>query len=427
MSTTNHLNIHHMNHAPMIPRLISSELAAAMADTPVVLIHGARQVGKSTLMRWAVDRGLCRQSVTLDNLSVLSAASGDPQGFIAGLQAPVAIDQIQRVPELLLAIKEAVDRNRRPGMYLLTGSSNVMQVPRLADSLAGRMQVLMLRPFAEAELAGVTYSFIDRAFAKSFDGGKGHASCADTVERILRGGYPEAVSRTDPRRRDAWFRSYLDTVLQRDIQELAAIEGLADLPRLLAMLAGRACGLLNTQDLSRGIGIPATSLKRYLALIERVFLVGFLPAWSRNIGTRMVKSPKVLFSDPGLLAHLLGATRESLPLNPQTLGPLAETLVATELLKQSAWSSAQAAMHHFRTHAGREVDLVLESRDGGVVGVETKAASTVTRGDFAGLIALREAAGASFVRGIVIHNGPETVPFAPDLFAAPFAALWSGD
>lgn len=409
----------------MIRRHLEDQVVAALADTPVTLLVGARQTGKSTLcQQLAVGRHRARY-LTLDDATTLAAARTDPVGFVASIDSPVVIDEVQRAPDLFSAIKLAVDRKRTPGRFLLTGSANVLLLPRVSDSLVGRMQVLMLWPFSQGEIEGAREGFIDAVFGRKAPPlAAGRQSREDILGRALRGGYPEILTRSDPRRRRAWYESYVTTILQRDVRDLANIEGLASLPRLLALIASRATSLLNYADLSRGTALPQSTVKRYLALLENTFLTRAIPAWSANLGKRLVKAPRLAVGDTGLLAHLVGASPEKLRTDPGAAGPILENFVAMELIKQATWSSVAVALHHFRTAAGQEVDLVLERDDGKIVGIEVKAAASVAATDFRGLHALREAARDRFLRGIVLYTGREAMPFGPSLFALPASAIW---
>jgi predicted AAA+ superfamily ATPase len=414
----------------MLPRALQPALEAALADTPVVLLHGARQTGKTTLAR-SIDPKR-RRYITLDDGAALAAAASDPDAFIAGLDGPVVIDEVQRAPGLFRAIKATVDRDRAPGRFLLTGSANVLALPRASESLAGRMQILTLWPMSQGELDGRRERFIDSLFDPDKPAAAALAattsSAATTVlDRILRGGFPEAASRDNPDRRAAWFESYVSTILQRDVRDLANIESLTAMPALLGVLAARSSGLLNSADLSRSLSIPATTLKRYLALLEAVFLFVPLPAWTGNIGLRAAKAPKAMLGDTGLAASLLGADQGRLTADPALLGSLLESFVAMELRKQAGWSRTRVRLHHFRTHSGREVDIVLEATDGRIAGVEVKAGRAVSPDDFAGLRTLAETAGRKFRAGIILYGGSETVQFGPGLLAAPHSALWQGN
>jgi predicted AAA+ superfamily ATPase len=408
----------------MIRRHIEDSILRAMTDTPVLLLNGARQTGKTTLAQ-AMAAGAGSQYFTLDDSATLALAAGDPSGFIRNLSGPVVLDEIQKAPDLFPAIKLAVDKDRRPGRFLLTGSANVMTLPRLSESLAGRMEIIPLYPFSAGELAGVTEGFLPRLFAGSITALKPTPACEDTEARLIRGGYPEATERTADDRRAAWFASYISTLLQRDVRDLARVDALHTLPNLLKLLAARASGLLNLADVGRDAGLPHTTLTRYLALLETVFLVHRLPAWSRNLGQRLVKAPKLHLVDTGLACHLLGADARRLSEDRPLLGRLLESYVVGELRKQLSWTDPQTALYHFRTATGSEVDVVLEKPDGSVAAVEVKAGATVAPSDFAALKALRDQLGTQFRTGVVLYQGDQTVPFGDKLWLAPVSALWA--
>jgi predicted AAA+ superfamily ATPase len=411
-----------------VNRHLADAILTSLTDSPVVFIQGARQTGKSTLARSLKPGGAPARYLTLDNSAVLSAAESDPSGFIDGLSdsgARTVIDEVQRAPGLALAIKAAVDSNRRPGQFLLTGSAHFMVLPKLADSLAGRMEIHTLRPFSQGELHGQRDAFIDAIFGQRFLPGIGDSlSWKQLAPRIVQGGYPEMIRRLDSTRRRSWFESYITAILQRDVRDISNVRDLDEMPRVLTMAASRAAGLLDYADISRSLAMPQTTLKRYMGLLEATFLIHLLPAWSVNIGKRLVKAPKLLLNDTGLLLHLLGAA-DRLATDTMLGGPVLENFVALELFKQQGWSRLRPEIHHFRTHSGDEVDLVLEDGEGRVVGVEVKASGTVTAGDFKGLRVLAEAAGARFVRGIVLYTGDTPVPFAKNLMALPVTTLWA--
>jgi len=408
----------------MIPRHISAQLLEALSDSPVVLLHGARQTGKSTLVKHLATTDHPARYITLDDTSVLSAAGADPAGFVGGLEGPVALDEVQRAPGLFLAIKADVDRKRRPGRYLLTGSANVLALPKLSETLAGRMEILTLWPFSQGEIEGRRETFVDALFEGRPAAQVQPRPPADLVERILRGGYAEACQRPSWRRRRAWFNSYVTTLLQRDVRDLANIEGLTAMPRLLSLLASRVGSLVNQAELARSLGIPQTTLKRYMALLQATFLLQLLPPWSSNLGKRLVKSPKLYLSDTGLAASLLGAGGDEGLKDLQLLGPLVENFVVMELRKQITWSRTQPTMFHFRTLTGQEVDVVLESPSGKIVGVEVKTSASVRAGDLRGMRVLAEQTGNRFAGGVVLYAGGEVVPFARNMHAIPLPALW---
>lgn len=410
----------------MITRNITYDLIAALGDSPVVFIHGARQTGKTTLVKWLSKSLYPARYITFDDAGMLAAARNDPAGFLSGMQEPLIIDEVQRVPELFLAIKAEVDRERRPGRFLMTGSADVLLLPRLSESMAGRMEILTLWPLSQGEIEGRKENFVDLVFNASFSPQTGKPySKLEYFKRIVTGGYPEILTRASSKRKRAWFGSYITTILQRDIRDLANIEGLTELPRLLSLLAIRATSLLNFSEISRSLGMPQSTLKRYITLMETTFLIHSLPAWSGNLGKRLVKSPKLLVSDTGLMSYLLGLGDSQIAAEGPTSGILLEDFVMMELYKQINWSDTLPKMFHFRTQIGQEVDIVLEDASGRVVGIEIKASTTPRPGDFKGLKVLADSLGKRFVRGLLLYLGRETIPFGAKLHALPVGSLWS--
>lgn len=417
-----------VDNIDMLRRHITDRLHDALADTPAVLVNGARQTGKSTLVQSPDLASQNRQYLTFDDPGILAAAKRDPNGFVAGLNAPVTLDEVQHVPELFPVIKAAVDRNRQPGRFLLTGSADVMLLPKLSESLAGRMEALTLWPFSQGEMHGVTESFVDTLFSPKPVGWSGKSAMVrrdELLATVLAGGYPPAVARQRVARRDAWFQSYVMTMLQRDIRDLANIADVTAVPRLLTVVAARAGGLLNFADLSRTVALPQTTLKRYFALLESTFLVQLLRPWATNLGKRVIQTPKVYLNDTGLLAHLLGVTIERLKAEGNLAGGILENFVLMELRKQSTWSATQPELFYWRTASGQEVDVVLEDRAGRLTGVEVKAAATLGANDVRGLQALASEAGKKWVRGVVLYTGNEVIPFSANLHGVPITQLWS--
>lgn len=409
----------------MYSRNITHSVTESLKDTPVILLNGARQTGKSTLVRWLCENEHPADYRTLDDVNVLSAAAADPVGFLEGTKGPLIIDEIQRAPELFLAIKALVDKDRRPGRFLLTGSANVLLLPKLADSLAGRMEIISLWPFSQGELQGQKETFIDLVFSPDPPTLKTAGMEREKLfSRVLLGGFPEVVQRPSEARQKAWFSSYIATILQWDIRDLSRIEGLTSIPRLLSILGARAATLLNFAELSRTSGLIQSTLKRYMALLEATFLIKLLPAWSGNLRKRLVKSPKLFVNDTGLLGFLIGMDKTRLQAEPQLGGALLENFVVMELTKQISWSRTQPQMFHFRTSAGKEVDMILENAAGRLVGIEVKSSATVKSDDFSGLKVLAEEVPDRFVRGIVLYTGQQIVPFGKNLMAMPISTLW---
>lgn len=387
----------------------------------MVLLLGGRQVGKSTLAQALVAEGLLDRYLTLDDLSLLAAAQLDPQGFLSGLQGRVVLDEVQRAPGLLLPLKALVDRDRRPGRFLLTGSANLLALPKAAEHLVGRMALFTLWPLSQGEVEGRKEEFLPALFAEELPPLQGEGK--PPLERLLRGGYPEAVL-LPPERRGAWFRDYLATLLAREVRELGQVERLGELPRLYALLAARPAQLLNWAELARTLGLPATTLRRYFALLETLYLVHTLPPWQAHLGKRLAKSPKVLPTDSGLALHALGLERAHLEGDPTLLGKYLEAFVAMEVVKQAGYAGFRLGVFHYRSHSGEEVDLVLEGPGGRVVGVEVKAQGSLRPEDLRGLKSLGQALGPRFHRGVVLYLGRETVPFAKNLYALPLEAPW---
>ena len=396
----------------------------ALKDTPVVLVNGARQTGKTTMVR-AIANARRAQYVTLDDHATLEAALNDPPGFIAGLGKFAVIDEVQNAPNIFRAIKASVDRDRRPGRFLLTGSANVLVLPRLGDSLAGRMEIISMFPFAQDELKGRRSGFIDKVFAA-----RPVMSAGEPVDRkalaalVLAGGYPEVITRRQSGRRSAWYSAYINSILQRDVRDISNITGIVDLPRLLNALSIRNSGLLNLADLSRTMDIPHSTLRRYMALLEATFLSVPLTAWSASRGKRLVRSPKVQLVDSGFAAHLAGIDSVARLKDGPSMGPLLENFVVNELRKMAGWSKLRVNLFHYRTEKGREVDVVLEDAKGRIVGIEVKASAAIGGNDIEGLKDLRATAGKKWIRGLVLHPGTGITPFAKDLHAVPLNALW---
>ncbi len=410
-----------------IARAITPRLLAALGDTPAVMLVGPRQAGKSTLVQSLAAGEHPARYLSLDDLGTLDAARRDPVGLIENADGPLIVDEIQRAPELLLPIKAVIDRDRRPGRFILTGSAQVMLLPRVSESLAGRIEVHTLWPFSQAEIEGVTGRIVELLLDGSSQPSSAPASTReDLIERIVRGGFPEAVAREDDRREE-WLASYLTVIAQRDLRDLANIERLAQVPAVLASLAARVRAPLNKTEVSSSVGIPRTSLDRYLTLLEHVFLLHRLPAWHTNRIKQIAKAPKLLLSDSALLTHLLRTDRERLSNDDSLLGVVLECFVGMELVKQLSVARTRASLLHMRTATGAEVDFVLESTDGRLAGIEVKASATVRGKDFKHLTTMRDRIGKErFVRGVVLYTGAERLPFGERLEAWPLATLWTG-
>lgn len=409
-----------------IPRMARQLVLEALTDTRVVFVAGARQVGKSTLARQVAADEHPASVVSLDEEVPLQAARSDPAGFIAAFDGPVVIDEVQRAPGLLLAIKDRVDRDTRPGRFLLTGSADVFASHRVHEALTGRMETIALWPLSQFEIreSRASENAIDTLLA-------GHAPAVRDapigreafVAAAAAGGYPEARLRPAGRRRERWFANYMQDTLSRDLRDITDAFKLGEMPRLMRLLASRSAGELVYRNLASKLELTGETVKSYVRLLEAVFLVKSLPAWRPGIGAREVRAPKVYIVDSGLLAHLLGADEARIGHDDQVTGRLLESFVAMELLRLSEWAGTDVRLHHYRQ--GRdEIDLIMESRSGEIVAVEVKASATIRSRDYRAIVKLRDARTEGFRAGVVVYTGAQTVPLGDRIWAMPVSGLW---
>jgi len=409
----------------LFARYAMGNLLEAIEDTPVILIHGARQCGKTTLAK-SVGEVQGYTYITFDDENQLAAAKSDPVGFVKDLPEKTILDEIQRVPELFLSIKDSVDSNRLPGRFILTGSANVLLLPQLSDSLAGRMEIIHLRPLAQCEISGHSPSFLEAAFLgnvallqrvpnKRFLG-------RDLAEILVAGGYPSAIHRKSARRRNVWYRDYIATILQRDIKDIARIKNVSVLPKILALAASQTGQLFNASELASPLSISRPTVREYLSLLAQIFLIEELPPWHSNRISRLIKTPKLHLSDTGLACSLLGVRAESLWEDKTLLGQLLETFIYQELRKQASWHHEDLRFYHFRNKDKIEVDIVIE-KGRLKVGVEIKASATVKPQDFKGLNKLKDACDEDFAAGIVVYDGEQVLSFGERLYAVPISHL----
>jgi len=412
-----------MQILPVFPRFVRDRIAVALDDTPVVLIQGARQTGKTTLARSiGVARGYSYLSFDLEGAA--RAAREDPSGFIASLPERVILDEVGRVPELFAEIKHSVDQHRQPGRFILTGSTNVLLSPRLSESLAGRMEVVRLRPLAQAEIEGNRPQLLRRFFDGDFTVDTPPAGSSDLLQRIVGGGYPAALQRASAQRREQWYNDYAQALTTKDVQDLGAVRDLEAMPRLLRMIASQTAGLLNISDLSSPFNLSRPTIERYAAMLEQLFLIERLESWHANRSQRIVKSPKLHLADTGLACALIGVDVDGLIADDHLRGRITESFVHQELRRHAAWGDRPLSLYHFRTRDRVEVDIVVERRDGAIVGVEVKSSGTPKAKDFDGLRKLAEIAQGHMKTGILLYNGTSTLPFGENLFAVPIQRLW---
>ena len=406
----------------LFSRWIEPRITEALLDTPVVLLAGPRQAGKTTLVRQIAEQQGLRY-LTLDDALTLLSAREDPVGMIRSLDRAV-IDEIQRAPQLLLAIKKSVDDDRRPGRFLITGSANLMALPTVADSLAGRMETLSLLPLSQSEIESNSANWIDRAFTGQLLQVDKPALGSELIERILCGGYPEAISRSSPRRRLTWARQYIDAIIQRDVRDVAGIDKLDHLPRFLRALAQTAGQMCNYTKLGGQVGLDGKTAARYISVFEQMYLLKRVDVWARNRLNRVVKTPKLQFLDSGLLASLLGLNTEALNQDRMRLGSLLESFVFSELLKHTTTADDDYDLMYYRDADKYEVDVVIENTAGQLIGVEVKAAASIKESDLRGLKKLASLAGDQFKMGVLLYDGTEVMPLSEKLWAVPLSTLW---
>ena len=395
-------------------------MAEALTDTRVVVINGARQVGKSTLAEVVLRHAEGGVARFLDDPVTRAAAVEDPIRFIRhdGL---MFIDEVQRVPDLWLAIKDLVDREPRPGRFLLTGSARLMSLQSLPDTLPGRSETIELFPLSQGEIDSTADGFVDAAFAGGDELRIESQALRrkDYVARLMRGGFPEAVRRDVPRRRDRFFQAYLSDVITRDIKQVADIQRVSDIRRLVSLLAAQSGGLVNYSRLASDLAISAPTVRTYIQILETIYLVRLVPAWSTGSTTRAVGAPKSIFIDSGLAANVATGAAGEPP-----IGGLLEGFVLSELARQLTWSRVDARLYHYRDRDQHEVDAVLEDNAGQIIGVEVKASETVRSGDFQGLRHLQRHIGDRFRAGFVLYCGSESLSFGDGLACLPISALW---
>lgn len=390
-------------------------------------IAGPRQAGKSTLAKQLQAAGVVPNYFSLDDEGTRAAALADPDGFVLALPRPAVIDEVQRAPDLMLAIKQILDQDQTPGQFLLTGSADLVTARVVADALPGRVEYVNLWPLARAEIGGSAGSVIDALLSgdppQVTGAAKGRAASA---ELVVAGGFPDALGRSS-RQRMRYFRSYVQTMLGHDLRDIGEIRvERSKLGRLLRLLAARSGELVNYSALGRELALDDKTVKAHLELLEQLFLIRRLAPWSVNLGARQVKTPKLLLCDSGLAAALVGAdaARYAAPDQGGLAGMLLETFAVMELVKQATWSAAAVELFFYRDTEKREVDLVIESANGDVAAIEMKSAASVSAADTRGLRLLRDKLGSRFRSGVVVYTGEHTLRLDDRIWALPLSGLW---
>ncbi len=413
----------------MRERFAKSLVEETLQDTPITVIQGARQVGKSTLAR-AVSSERPALLLSLDTAAAYQAAKADPEGFVRQTDDLLVIDELQRVPELVLALKDAVEEDRRPGRFLITGSADLLELPGAPESLAGRAETVVLYGLSRGELDGHREDFVDRLLAGDWQSLRNRSSDLgrhDYLEMICAGSYPEPLARTG-KRRNAWFDNYLNRIVSRDARDISHLQHIDRLPALVRLLAANNAGELVKNRMAYDAGIPAGNVDGYVGLLETLYLVHVIPAWGNNLTGRVVNRPKAALLDTGLAARLANVTAEAMaPGQPgsEVAGGLFEAFVASELRRQLVWAETDAQLFHFRDRNGLEVDLVLEDSHRMVAGIEVKAARTINASEFRGLTGLRDKLGDRFRLGVLLYSGTQALPFGDRLWALPLSSLWT--
>ena len=411
--------------SPIFPRYAARNLREALEDSPATLIHGPRQCGKTTLA-FQVGKARGYSYLSFDEV-VRSGAMADPIGFVQDLPERIILDEVQHVPELFASLKLEIDKKRHPGRYILTGSTNILLLPTLSDSIAGRIDVLRLHPLAQCEIEGSPSGFLNRLFNNQFKTQTVERLGDELIQRIVAGGYPAALHRTSLTRRAAWYRDYLDTIVQRDVRDLARIGSLDILPRLLTGVAGQTARLMNVSGLASPFQVSRPTIKEYVSLLTRVFLINELPPWHNNRLSRLVKTPKLHMGDTGTCSNLLGVSAADLKADRTLLGQLLETFIFQDIKRQANWYEQPLTLSHYRDRDGVEADIVIEKGIRAVAGIEIKASASVSTKDFRGLKKLAAAVGNRFVSGVVLYDGETLTPFGDGLYAVPISALWQPD
>ena len=412
----------------MFTRYSADKVRIALSDTPVVFVMGARQVGKTTLVQSLIEE-MDREDweyISLDDDAQLEIVRADPVGFIRNLPLKrIALDEVQRLPQLFVSIKQSVDEKRTPGRFLMTGSANALLLPKLSDSLAGRIEVIRLKSLSECEIKNEKPAFLKKLLNQEYLSSQEFRIRDHLMERVIVGCFPEPVQRNSMQRSADWYREYVNTQVYRDVRDLTQIDHPEQLTRLLELTAFYTGKLLNLANLANKLGMDQKTVKKYISLLEHLFLIERLPAWHSSEYKRLVKMPKLFPVDTGLMCAIRGLNKERLLKQPENFGLAVETFVYNELRKQAVWLPEPTRFYHYRDKDKVEVDIVIENAAGDCFAVEVKAGATLNARDFAGLKQFKKIAGKRFKLGVLLYDGDHTSSFGERLFAVPLGSLWA--
>ncbi len=412
----------------MFPRFSANNVKEALADTPVVFIMGPRQTGKTTLIHSLIQDNNPKEweYITLDDQAQLEIAKADPVGFIRHLpDKRIALDEVQRLPELFVSIKQSVDENRKPGRFLLTGSANALLLPKLSDSLAGRIESIRLPTISECEINNTEPTFLSKLLAQEELSTRDIRVRDHLLSRMVKGCFPEPLQRASDKRSTVWYQQYINTLIQRDIKDLTRIDHPEVMTKLLKLTAFYAGKLINMSDLGNKLSLDRLTIKKYMGLLEQLFLVEQLPAWHSNEYKRLIKTPKMHLIDTGMMCAVRGLNRDKLIKQPEDFGLLLESFVYNELRKQSVWQDEPLSFYHYRDKDKNEVDIIIENAVGDCFAIEVKASASLSSKDFNGLKRFKSITGERFKMGVLLYDGDRTSSFGDNLFAVPIGALWS--
>ncbi|MGQ3888250.1 ATP-binding protein [Legionella sp. CNM-1927-20] len=409
----------------MFKRYIKTNIYNALSDTTVVYIMGPRQSGKTTIVKDVINETW--EYITFDDTTQLNLAKLDPVGFIRNIPADksIVLDEVQRLPEIFVSIKQAIDENRTAGRFLLTGSANALLLPTLSDSLAGRMEMIPLTTLSEYEILDRKPTFLFKLMEGKAPSTKEIRIRDYLIKRIVTGCFPEPAQRENEPRIQAWYNNYLLSLIQKDIRDLGHIEHHSDMTKLLKALTLYSGNLINFTELGGKLEMHRQTVKKYTSLLEQLFLIENLPAWHTNAYKRLIKTPKLHITDTGIICAARGINSDKIRANPDIFGSLLETFVFNELKKQSNFIDEKLNFYHYRDKDKVEVDILIENSFDEIIGIEVKDTATIKQIDLTGLRKLKEIADKKFKMGVLLYDGDHTTSFGDNLFAVPVASLWS--